>query len=316
MTKPRLTRRQFITVGATAGAGLLVPWKLGVRSAIAPQLAAQIPLPGSAIPKFVDPLPLLDLAGGPMQTVIAGAGEIELHMREFQANVMPTGFVPAVGTYTGTWVWGYIAGPNAPVGAQGTYIGPVIVATRNVPTQIRFVNNLGHTSTSNVLAWVNSTDQTLHWADPLGSGMNMNHYDGPIPAVVHVHGGEIPPVLDGGPDAWFTSDGAHHGHAYYTKPGAGAAGNEAVYRYPNKQEAAMIWFHDHVLGATRLNVYAGLAGAYPVIDPNLQLPTGLHPVGLQQGSGGPVELLVPLVLQDRMFDVNGQLFFPNVGINP
>ena len=142
------------------------------------------------------------------------------------------------------------------------------------------------------------------------------HYAGPIPTVPHLHGGEVPPVIDGGPDAWFTSDGAYHGHGYYTHPGVAAAGNEAVYRYPNTQEAAMIWFHDHLLGATRLNVYAGLAGAYPLIDPGLALPTGLHPVGLQQGASGPVDYLVPLVLQDRMFDVNGQLFFPNVGINP
>jgi FtsP/CotA-like multicopper oxidase with cupredoxin domain len=126
----------------------------------------------------------------------------------------------------------------------------------------------------------------------------------------------LPPVLDGGPDSWFTSDGAYHGHAYYTHPNVPASGNEAVYRYPNTQEAAMIWFHDHLLGGTRLNVYAGLAGAYPIIDPGLALPTGLHPVGLQQGAEGRVDYLVPLVLQDRMFDINGELFFPNLGINP
>ncbi len=283
---------------------------------------AQTPLAGGAIPQWVDPLPLLSVAGGPMETIIAGASEITLTMREFQANVMPSTFVPAAGTYTGTWVWGYRAGVT-PTNPAGTYIGPVIVATRNQPTQIRFVNNL----TANNIAWRDWTDQTLHWADPLHNEANMCahmggmpmdycalHYDGPIPAVPHLHGGEVPPVLDGGPDAWFTSDGAHHGHSYYTK--AGAAANEAIYRYPNTMEAAPTWFHDHLLGATRLNVYAGIAGAYPIIDPNLQLPTGLHPVGLQQGAGGDVDFVVPLVLQDRMFDTNGQLFFPNVGINP
>jgi FtsP/CotA-like multicopper oxidase with cupredoxin domain len=265
-----------------------------------------------------------------VQTVIAGTDEIELHMREFLANVMPSTFVPAAGAYLGTYVWGYIVGPAAPTTTQGTYIGPVIVATRGMPTQIRFVNDLGDTGHSNLLAWLNSTDQTLHWADPFGDGMNMCahsvqpgmppmgncglHYSGPFPGVPHLHGGEVPPVLDGGPDAWYTSDGQYRGHAYYTR--AGALPNEAIYRYPNMQEAAPIWFHDHVLGATRLNVYAGLAGAYPITDPNLQLPTGLHPVGLQQGSNGPVDFVVPLVLQDRMFDTNGQFFFPNVGLNP
>jgi FtsP/CotA-like multicopper oxidase with cupredoxin domain len=296
-------------------------------------LAQQVPIAGGAIPQFVDPLPLLDLAGGPIKTVIAGPEEIEMHMREFQAAMMPSTFVPADGTYTGTWVWGYIVGPDAPAAPLGTYTGPVVVATRGVPTQFRFVNDLGYASDTNVLAWYYASDQTLHWADPLGGEMNecahhahqypgmppmgecAEHYDGPIPAVVHLHGGDVPPVLDGGPDAWFTSDGLIQGRGYYTRPGVPVAGNEAVYRYPNHQEAAPVWFHDHALGVTRLNVYAGLAGAYAIIDPDLILPAGLHPVGLQQG-GGNVEYLIPLVIQDRRFDVNGQLYFPNVGINP
>jgi len=308
---------------------LCVP-ALAVMAAGAAQ-AQQTPLPGSAIPKFKDPLPTLSVSGGPIETVIAGAAEIKLKMCEFKASVMPTGFLPATGTYAGTTVWGYVKnGATCPTGTRGTYTGPVIVATRRIPTQIRFVNSLGNTSTSHLLAWKNSTDQTLHWADPLGHPPETNdcahmtqpgmppagdcaeHYEGPIPAVVHIHGGEVPPVLDGGPDAWFLSDGSAQGHGYYSK--AGAAGNEAIYRYPNSQEAAMLWFHDHVLGATRLNVYAGLAGAYPIIDPSLTLPTGLHPVGLQRN--GTTDYLVPLVLQDRMFDTNGQLFFPNDGVNP
>ncbi len=292
----------------------------------------QEPLSGRAIPQFVDPLPTLSVAGGPIATVVGGADEIEIHMREFQAGILPSTFDAAEGAYTGTWVWGYVVGPDAPTTTQETYTGPVVVATRNVPTQFRFVNDLGYASDTQVLAWKFSSDQTLHWADPLGDGMNMcahdstpmmppmgecaENYMGPIPAVVHLHGGDVPPVLDGGPDAWFTSDGSHHGPAYYSRPGVSVGGNEAVLRYPNGQEAAPIWFHDHALGVTRLNVYAGLAGAYDIIDPALPLPTGLHPVGLQQGADGPVDYLIPLVIQDRMFDTNGQLYFPAEGINP
>ncbi len=312
-----MKRRRFIQLAA--GAGFLLP--PGLRRL---QAAQGIPLPGSAIPQFVDPLPLLSVAGGPIETIIAGSEEIALSMLEFRANVMPTGFLPANGLpYLGTWVWGYRAG-NEPYSPAGTYIGPVIVAKRGTPTQVRFVNNL----TANNIAWRDWTDQTLHWADPLNkeaNACNMSltnppqgacalHYDGPIPAVPHLHGGEIPPVLDGGPDAWYTADGAYHGHQFYSKDGN--ASNYAVYRYPNSQEAAPVWFHDHLLGGTRLNVYAGLAGAYAIIDPGLSLPTGLHQVGLQQGASGPVDHLIPLVLQDRMFDVNGQLYFPNLGINP
>jgi FtsP/CotA-like multicopper oxidase with cupredoxin domain len=216
-------------------------------------------------------------------------------------------------------------------GKRATYIGPVIVVTRNVPTQIRFVNDLGNTADTNVFLWRETSpnaavDQTLHWADPLGGEDNLCnmmvtpgmlpsmscslHYSGPIPAVPHLHGGYVPPTIDGGPDAWFTSDGNYKGHGYYTHPAVAAAGNESVYRYPNFQEASPIWFHDHLLGGTRINVYCGLAGAFAIIDPAMSLPAGLTPVGL----GG--DLLIPLVIQDRMFDVDGQLFFPNVGINP
>ncbi len=317
---------------------------IDTAKAVAP--VGQVPVAGSTLPQFVDPLPLLDLtASGTVgiDTLIAGAAEIELHMREFKANVMPTGFAPANGLpYTGTSVFGYIIGPTVPTGVRATYTGPVIVATRNVPTQIRFVNNLGvadptftNPNATKVLAFLNSTDQTLHWADPLYGEANMGnhmivpmmppmppwdqHYAGPIPAVPHLHGGYVPPTIDGGPDSWFLSElpdlvafpnAKVHGHGYYTHPGVPAAFNESVYRYPNDQEAAMTWFHDHLLGGTRINVYCGIAGAYPLIDPTMTFPAGLTPVGLG------ADLLIPLVIQDRMFDVNGELFFPNVGINP
>jgi spore coat protein A len=322
-----VSRREFLKVSAATGAAAYVASLPGfLQRALAQQ---GTPLPGSAIPQFIDPLPVLSVAGGPMETIVAGTNEVTLTMKEFLSDVMPSAFAPANGQpYAGTWVWGYRAGITSDNPA-GTYIGPVFVATRGAPTQIRFVNNIPFNPN---LAWREWTDQTLHWADPLHNEMNHcnhsiepgqppagtcgDHYGGPIPAVPHLHGAETPPVLDGGPDAWFTSDGAYHGHAYYTHPGVVAAANEAVYRYLNTQEAAPIWFHDHLLGGTRLNVYAGLAGAYAIIDPNASLPTGLHPVGLQQGSDGAVDYLIPLVIQDRMFDTNGQLYFPNLGINP
>ena len=327
-------------------------------------IAAQVQLPGATIAttgQFVDPLPGLSVAGGPVKTIIANGTQIELHMREFKANMMPTGFVPGVGTYDGTWVWGYINGPTAPVGTQGTYTGPVIVNTRNKPTQIKYVNDLGTTDTTNLLFWKNAVDQTLMWADPLNDGKNDCHaaetpgvppvgacatnYSGPIPAVPHLHGGEVPPAIDGGPNAWFMSDGSHFGNGYYTKgykgavaalpklpntsyppntivfnkadnkyykvnPGGGAwallNNNYCVYRYPNAQEAAPIWFHDHLMGGTRLNVYAGLAGAYLIVDPNNPPPANLQKTAE----------IIPMVIQDRMFDTDGQLFFPNTPINP
>ncbi len=297
-------------------------------------LAAQgTPLPGAQIPQFVDPLPVLSVAGGSIETVIAGTAEITLNMLEFKANTLPTGFVPATGTYTGTWTFGYRIGPTtAPASAVATAVGPVIVATRGQPTQIRYINNL----TTQGIAWRDWTDQSLHsafhqiYGFPMPESGNAAPYPGPVPAVPHLHGAEDPAAVDGGPEAYFLSDAGDftgvvntQGPAYYTHPDLQASFNEAVYRYPNSQEAAPLWFHDHLLGGTRLNAtYAGLAGAYPIIDLGLGLPAGLLAVGLDtNGSGGvlpdaPNEFLVPLVIQDRMFDTNGQLFFPNAGVSP
>lgn len=298
----RMSRRTFMkVVGVTAGA--LAFGVVGTRKAAAAQ-SMQIPLAGSAIPQFVDPLPDLEIIQGDTGL------PIELQMIEFQTQVLPTGMPQ-------TSVWGYL---KPGVTTRPSYIGPVIIAKRGTPTEMKFVNNLGTTASTNILAYKYSTDQTLHWADPLNNEANMcthmamypapgtpcaSNYgqvpgtntfsNAPIPAVVHLHGGEVPPVIDGGPDAWVTSDGTHKGHAFYSKDGA-AATNYHIYRYPNKQEGAPIWFHDHVLGATRLDVYAGLAGAYLITDPAND-PASLPP-------------LVPLVIQDRMFDTNGQLFFP------
>jgi len=274
----------------------------GTWGAMAAQ-SPQVPLASKAIPKFVDPLPSLD-------AIVAGTDQIELQMTEFQAEVLPTGtFTP--GVVPKTWVWGYLQPGQT---TRASYLGPVIVATRGQPTEMKFVNNLGSAATTNVLAYKYSTDQTLHWADPLGDpdmknkcnhmvmfpspgepdGCDQN-YNGPVPAAVHLHGGEVPPQLDGGPDSWFTSDGSYQGHGFYSKDGNGLK-NYSIYRYPNEQQGAPIWFHDHTLGATRLNVYAGLAGGYLIKDP-VNDPANLPP-------------LVPLVIQDRMFDTNGQLFFP------
>jgi spore coat protein A len=99
---------------------------------------------------------------------------------------------------------------------------------------------------------------------------------------------------DGLPQHWFTPDPTAPANGI-----GGPAGNSFLATYHNNQRAAGIWYHDHALGITRLNVYAGLAGLYFVrdaVEQSLNLPTG------------PYE--VPLVLQDRRFYANGQLFYP------
>jgi FtsP/CotA-like multicopper oxidase with cupredoxin domain len=309
-----LTRREFLKLSAAAGAGLFFPWQLGAYPVFAAQ-TPQIPLAAKNIPQFVDPLPMLGAPGG---IALATGTKLEISMEQFQSYILPTGTL-GPGVKTKTWVFGYKVNGASDSSTPDTYLGPAILATRGIPTEIKFINNLPKgLSTNNVLAWKYSTDQTLHWADPLNGETNMwNHmamspavgsegaknYAGPIPAVVHLHGGEVPPVVDGGPDAWVTSDGSMRGHAFYSKDGA-TSGNYHIYCYPNSQEASMIWFHDHALGITRLNVYAGLAGAYPIVDPTLTLPIGLTATGIG------TETIIPLIIQDRMFDTTGELFFP------
>jgi spore coat protein A len=102
-----------------------------------------------------------------------------------------------------------------------------------------------------------------------------------VRGVVHLHGGRTPPESDGYPEDWF------------------APGHSRTYCYPNKQDAAMLWYHDHAMGINRLNIYAGLFGLHVIRDEHerqLNLPRG------------PYE--VPLVIYDRHLQSDGQLIYP------
>jgi FtsP/CotA-like multicopper oxidase with cupredoxin domain len=344
-----------------------------VALALAQPAAAQVvqtPIKTNKIPQFVDPLPLL-VTGIP---IVDGTTPAMISICEFQTEILPAGSLGKNTPAPKTWVWGYQIGDTCLPDPGHSYIGPVVVAERGTPTNLTFINQLpnadpysmGLPNPSNVLAFTQNTDQTMHWADPLNFQNNgcshalsegylvpspdcQLNYTGPVAAAVHLHGGEVPPDLDGGPDSWWTPDGDYRGHGYYTREvaelpdldlpanqaefragvlvynqnldGVGeAAGyylsqgtawsadpniDRATYVYPNTQEAANIWFHDHVLGMTRLNVYAGIAGAYVITD-DANVNAALH---------NPAEL-VPLVIQDRMFDTNGQLFFGAGGTTP
>ncbi|HYT33080.1 MAG TPA: hypothetical protein VEO37_10830, partial [Thermoanaerobaculia bacterium] len=140
---------------------------------------AQIPLAGSAVPQFAQPLATLSVAGGTLKTVF-GNTPLTIRMCEFDAKVLPPGtFAP--GVQPATRVWGYSAGP-CPTTLQDTYTGPVIVNTRGTPTPITFINNLGDTATTGLLAYKNSVDQTIHWADPLHNEANDCNMVGGVPA--------------------------------------------------------------------------------------------------------------------------------------
>jgi spore coat protein A, manganese oxidase len=102
-----------------------------------------------------------------------------------------------------------------------------------------------------------------------------------VRTVVHLHGAIVPPESDGYPENWY------------------APGKSAIYHYPNRQDATMLWYHDHSMGIERLNLYAGLFGAFIIRDDRedaLNLPSGKYEI--------------PLLLADRMFREDGQLYYP------
>jgi FtsP/CotA-like multicopper oxidase with cupredoxin domain len=302
---------------------------LPLLSPVAATAAPSTLLNPTKIPKFAQPLPLPGPTGVPMTTGTpnpsTGNQDINLSMCEFQTSILPPGtFAPGVAPQS--WVWGYVEGscPNPSVPVDHAYVGPIVLAERYVPSQFTYRNQLGDSAASNLNFFKTSVDQTLHWADPLNLGMNScsmemqlsllgtppsaacaQNYSGPVPSVPHLHGGEVPPAIDGNPEAWFTTNGLR-GQAFYTKDNLNDPADGAVYTYPNMQESAPLWFHDHTLGATRINVYAGLAGMHLISDPSAYTPANLP---------GAMDT-IPLFIQDRMFDKAGQLVFPNQGINP
>lgn len=163
-----------------------------------------------------------------------------------------------------TKLWGY----------NGTYPGPTIEAKSGKPIIVEWFNELP------VKKHLLPVDKTLHGAEPSNPEVR---------TVVHLHGGHVPVESDGLPEAWFTNDFREKGPQFY----------DTAYYYPNKQPAACLLYHDHALGITRLNVYAGLAGFYIIRDEEeqkLKLP------------GDKYE--IPIVIQDRTINKDGSLFYP------
>lgn len=302
--------KKQITVLATAMIFLLLIFGIAGAQTNLQQLL----LPGTLIPKFIDPLPV----AGQISVVDAtatGTPAYNIHMMEFQAQILPsTGVplaVPAIPANTPSWVWGYLT--DADVAAQPavrpSYLGPVVIAQRGVPAFPTYTNALPVYPAGNVQALL-PIDMTLDWANPtnidcLPDPITGNYtnpacgtlpYTGLLPDSVHIHGGEVPPASDGGPDSWFTQGNS--------VTGIGFSGNTLT--YPNGQEEATIWFHPHGFGITRLNVYAGMAGAYPIVDP-ANPPLATMPAFPQYD--------IPLILQDRSFDTTGQIFY-NLASNP
>jgi spore coat protein A, manganese oxidase len=250
---------------------------------------AQTPLPSANIPKYVDAL--RTFAGQRVSATSFTNRMVEFHQRVLPASMYPSSF------RAGTCLWGYQVA-NRPA----SWPGATVEAQRGSPVTVTYVNNLPMSASRSHLEKLLTIDQTMHWADPLKAGNSFKPYAGPLPGVVHLHGAEVPSASDGVPEGWFTPNGLH-GRGYRTVSGTGR--NAAVYRYPNPQPATTLWFHDHTLGMTRINVFSGLAAFYLIRD-GFDTGQASNPLRLPAGNQE-----IELMIQDRLFDTNGQLRFPD-----
>ena len=171
-----------------------------------------------------------------------------------------------------TTVWGY-GPPDGNGGYAATFPGPTIEARVDVTTTVEWVNDLRDINTGVLRdAHYLPVDTCLH-------GPNMTG-DDPV-TIVHLHGAHCAEADDGVPD-----------FAYLP-------GLSDLFTYPNHQEPATLWYHDHALGITRLNVYMGLAGFYLLRD------DAEDALGLPAG-----EFEIPLAIQDRQINPDGTLDYP------
>lgn len=189
---------------------------------------------------------------------------------------------PVTGKPLKTTVWGY----------GGSYPGPTILARKDVPVQIYYPNRLV-AANGTPLPHLLPVDASIHWAL---MGVS-NWRQAGVPIVTHLHGGHTESASDGLPEAWYTPGFTLKGRDF-------VKGDVAPYRYDNDQEAATIWYHDHALGITRLNVFAGLAGFYILTD---ELEQQLK----RQGKLPADPYDIGLAIQDRMFTATGQLYYPS-----
>jgi bilirubin oxidase len=323
------TRREFLKIAALAGGGLLLPFKIDLSRVSARVLAAMMPsLDPTGMSKYVDGLVIPPAMPRTTKVKVKGAKNIdyyEIAVREFYQQILPTG-MPA----TKVWSYGSINHP-----ASFNYPAFTIEAKVNKPVRVKWINDLKDTN-GNFLPHLLPVDPTLHWANPPGGIMQRDSrphfmetpgpYTGPVPIVTHVHGAHVGEESDGYAEAWFLP-AANDNPAGYAVTGTfydwfkskaeSLYGpwqpGTAVFQYPNDQRATTLWYHDHTLGMTRLNVYAGPAGFYLLRGGRSDLPAGVLP-GPAPALGDPPGVKyyeIPIAIQDRSFNSDGSLFFPD-----
>jgi FtsP/CotA-like multicopper oxidase with cupredoxin domain len=342
----QVSRRAFIRAAGVAGAGfvLYAYSPAGTRQAVAA-------IPGGtldplAVPKFVTPLlipPVMPRAG----TITLRGGKpadyYEISVRQISQQILPAG-LPA------TTVWGYGAIRSASRKGLLLHHAPslTIESSWNRPVRVRWVNDLVDADGS-YLPHLLPVDPTLHWANPPGGTQGRDSrptfastpgpYTGPVPLVTHLHGAVgVGDESDGYAEAWYLpaagnipSGYATEGtwHAFFRNKASSTLGVSwgrgfVTFQYPNNQRESTLWYHDHTLGMTRLNVYAGPAGFFLVRGGpqgekairdsrtgTVAVLPGPAPIEADAFPSNKTYLEIPVAIQDRAFNADGSLFYPD-----
>ncbi len=340
-----ITRRDFLKVTG----GSTVAWYVATQTGWIQRAVAVIPggtLDPGAIPRFVTPLlipPVMPRAGRIPRRGGQPIDSYEISMRQLSQQILPA-------TMPTTKVWGYGAVRSASKRGLLLHNAPslTIEARWNRPVRVKWINDLVDDD-GDFLPHLLPVDPTLHWANPPGGTEERDmrptfeatpgRYTGPVPIVTHVHGSaSVGDESDGYAEAWYLPAANDLPEGYATegtwydffadkaasKFGVAWGPGFATFQYPNSQRASTIWYHDHALGMTRLNVYAGPAGFFlirggpegdgAVLDvrtgTEAVLP-GPAPKANDRFPSNKTYYEIPIAIQDRSFDTNGSLFYPD-----
>ncbi len=341
-----LSRRTFIRAVGGTGLGFVLYAYLPSGTKVA---LAAIPggnLDPASVPKYLTPMlipPVMPRAATITQRGGKPVDYYEISMRQFTQQILPPGSPK-------TTVWGYGAVSRGSKKGLLLHNAPslTIEAMHDRPVRVKWINDLvGADGT--YLPHLLPVDPTLHWANPPGgdSGRDTRPeftqtpgpYSGPVPMVTHVHGAVgVGDESDGYSEAWYLPDARNIPSGYakqgtwynffkgraLAKYGATWGLGFATFQYPNPDRASTNWYHDHALGMTRLNVYAGPAGFYiirggphgddAVLDSRNGSVAVLPGPAPKEGDKFPSNKTyheIPIVIQDRAFNTNGSLFYPD-----
>lgn len=289
-TSRNVSRRRFLQTAAIAGAAMSAPSILTSRKAsAAPPLTVNDPrfsvpvIDPRRIDQFIDPLPV---PGGTSWPII-GAGSQTIRLVERSVQILPS----TLGLNTTVWCY------RGNADYTSTFLGPTMLATSNNQSIVTYDYSAVPTATGHLLkngaGTASVVDKHVHGTD---AG------EPEVRFIAHLHGSAgVSPDSDGYAEAWVTPTGETGDTPPGTRPIT--VGGTQTHTYLNAQDAALAWYHDHALGITRLNVYAGGAGSYIITDP------------VEQGyitNGQLPDLGIPLVIQDRMFYPDGRLAYPDL----